>query len=388
MISSLLDNDFYTFTVGETFLQRFPNVEGEWTFKCRNSTRFPDGFGFDLRREVEKLEGIKLADDELEYLKEFGVFTPGYLNFLKGFRFDSKNVSSCHLDNGEIALKVKAPLTEGMMYEVPLLATINELYFRETCPLHDLGEGRRRLEKNITLIQEASADRIRIPHIVDYGTRRRFSSDWQREVVSELVAKVPENILGTSNMLLSKQLGISALGTQSHQYYQAFQAMVPLQDSLCAALDTWLQVHEGRFAIALTDIIGSKTFYKVATAAHMRAFEGFRGDSGDNQWWLDTTKAAIESHGLRSQDKSVYLSNGLEVPAALGLWEKNVINWKDLVMCIGTKLTNDVGLRALNIVMKLTKCDGQPVAKLSDDASKGMCDSPAFITHLRNTYSI
>ncbi|MCB2043249.1 MAG: nicotinate phosphoribosyltransferase, partial [Rhodoferax sp.] len=43
-----------------------------------------------------------------------------------------------------------------------------------------------------------------------------------------------------------------------------------------------------------------------------------------------------------------------------------------LAFGIGTNLTNDLGYEPLQIVIKMVRCNGQPVAKLSDTPSKNM----------------
>ena len=42
----------------------------------------------------------------------------------------------------------------------------------------------------------------------------------------------------------------------------------------------------------------------------------------------------------------------------------------------------------LNIVMKLTECNGQPVAKLSDSPGKTLCDDETFLAYLRQVFQI
>jgi nicotinate phosphoribosyltransferase len=55
---------------------------------------------------------------------------------------------------------------------------------------------------------------------------------------------------------------------------------------------------------------------------------------------------------------------------------------------IGTHLSNDVGLTPLNVVMKLVRCNGQPVAKLSDSPGKTLCDDQTFLAYLRQVFEI
>jgi nicotinate phosphoribosyltransferase len=59
-----------------------------------------------------------------------------------------------------------------------------------------------------------------------------------------------------------------------------------------------------------------------------------------------------------------------------------------LAFGVGTNLTNDVGPAPLNIVIKMTRCNGQPVAKLSDSPGKNMCEDEAYVAYLRRVFDI
>ena len=49
---------------------------------------------------------------------------------------------------------------------------------------------------------------------------------------------------------------------------------------------------------------------------------------------------------------------------------------------IGTKLTNDVGIEPLQIVLKMTKCNGKDVLKISNDMGKIMCKNQKLIEYV------
>lgn len=53
---------------------------------------------------------------------------------------------------------------------------------------------------------------------------------------------------------------------------------------------------------------------------------------------------------------------------------------------IGTNLTNDTGVPALNIVMKLTSCNGQAVAKIADTPGKILNVDQAFLNYLSQVF--
>ena len=55
---------------------------------------------------------------------------------------------------------------------------------------------------------------------------------------------------------------------------------------------------------------------------------------------------------------------------------------------VGTHLTNDLGPTPLNIVIKMVRCNGQPVAKLSDSPGKSMCDDLGYLAYLRQVFGL
>ena len=54
----------------------------------------------------------------------------------------------------------------------------------------------------------------------------------------------------------------------------------------------------------------------------------------------------------------------------------------------GTKRTSDLGYRPLAIVIKMGGCNGQPVAKLSDDPGKNMVTDHDYLQYLRKVFDI
>ena len=51
---------------------------------------------------------------------------------------------------------------------------------------------------------------------------------------------------------------------------------------------------------------------------------------------------------------------------------------------IGTFVTNDTCVAPLNIVIKLQYVNGRPVAKLSDEEGKSMCQDEEYLAYLRS----
>ena len=55
---------------------------------------------------------------------------------------------------------------------------------------------------------------------------------------------------------------------------------------------------------------------------------------------------------------------------------------------IGTNLTNDLGYEPINIVIKMTECNGQPVAKVSDAPGKTISKDAGYLRYLRQVFGL
>jgi len=206
--------------------------------------------------------------------------------------------------------------------------------------------------------------------------------------VTTLQREVPQYFKGTSNVLLARDLGLVPIGTMAHEYLQSYQALgVRLRDFQKAALESWVQEYRGDLGVALTDVVGMDAFLADFDLYFAKLFDGLRHDSGDPVVWGEKALAHYAKLRVDARTKRLVFSDGLTVPEALRLY-RHFADRTQLGFGIGTNLTNDVGLTPLNIVMKLTHCNGQPVAKLSDTAGKTMCTDETFLSYLRQVFSI
>src|SRR5438128_2160697 len=98
-----------------------------------------------------------------------------------------------------------------ILYEIPVLSVVSEVYFRRTQPRPNLDEGRRRLKAKIDLVRTVEPE-LEFK-ISDFGTRRRFSLAWQEEVLQTLKREVPEYFAGTSNVWFATRNNLTPLGT-------------------------------------------------------------------------------------------------------------------------------------------------------------------------------
>ena len=386
IISSLLDTDLYKFTMMQVVLHQFPGAQVEYRFKCRNPGAQLAPYVAQIREEIAGLCQLRFTEDELAYLRGLRFIKSDFVDFLALFQMNAKYVLVEAADDGGLNLTVKGPWLHTILFEIPLLAIVNEVYFRNTQPQPDFEEGRRRLAAKIGLV--AGDVGLAEMRIADYGTRRRFSKHWQDEVVKTLKQGLGANFAGTSNVELAMRHGLIPLGTMAHEYLQAAQALGPrLRDSQQYAFDMWAREYRGDLGIALSDVYGMSAFLRDFDMYFCKLFDGARHDSGDPFEWGERLIEHYRKNRVDPRTKTLVFSDGLNVPLAIRLYER--FRGRALTAFgIGTNLTNDLGYTPLNIVIKMVRCNGQPVAKLSDSPDKNMCDDEHYLAYLRQVFEI
>jgi nicotinate phosphoribosyltransferase len=393
VINSLLETDLYKFTMQQPMLHSMPTNQAEYRFVCRNTPEFPlSELAAEVNEQLDALCTLRFTEDELAYLAALRYIRSDYVDFLRLFQFQRRFIS-VSTDGDTLRIIAKGPQVHVMGFEIYVLAIVNELYFRHLAQERGgkeafLQEGRRRLQSKINQLREyAPTTTLRHPfEFFDFGVRRRFSGEWQTEMVQTLAKEVPQYFKGTSNVLLAKNFNLVPIGTMAHEYLQTFQATgVQLKSFQKAALETWVQEYRGDLGTALTDVVGMDAFLADFDLYFAKLFDGLRHDSGDPVNWGEKALAHYSKLRIDANTKRLVFSDGLDVPTALKL-HQHFANRVQTGFGIGTNLSNDTGLRPLNIVMKLVTCNGQPTAKLSDTPGKTLCEDATFLAYLRQIF--
>jgi nicotinate phosphoribosyltransferase len=387
IIQSLLDTDLYKFTMMQVVLHHFPGAQVEYKFKCRTEGVDFRPYMDEIRDEVGALSSLRFRDDELRYLRNLRFMKSDFVDFLGLFHFNDKYVRIGHGEKpGEMDITIRGPWLHTIMYEIPVLAIVSEVYFRRTQPRPDFAEGRRRLAAKI------EAARVVEPEldfrISDYGTRRRFSRDWQEEVLQTFKREIPQSFAGTSNVWFAMRNAMTPLGTMAHEYMQACQALGPrLRDSQTFAFDKWAQEYRGDLGIALSDTYGMEAFLRDFDMYFCKLFDGARHDSGDPFVWGERMIAHYRKNRVDPRTKTLIFSDQLTVPIAIEIARR--FHGRALTAFgIGTNLTNDLGYEPINIVIKMTECNGQPVAKVSDAPGKTVSKDAGYLRYLRQVFGL
>lgn len=380
IIVSLLDTDFYKFNMNQVIFHKLTHANGEYYFKCRNSdVIFSDEMVEEINAQIDHLCTLSFKKKELDYLRSIRFIKNDYVEFLRLWH-PIRDYVDCHKnEDGELVCIIKGPCFSAMQFEIYLLEIINEVYFRMKYNYDELVESaKERLEEKIEKMNNGTYTFS----FAEFGCRRRLSREWQDYVVSQFVTRT-KNCKGTSNVYLAMKYGVTPIGTFAHEFVQMYQGFpsIPLAYTNHHALKDWLDEYQGDNGIALTDTLTTDLFLLDFDLLHASSYKGVRHDSGDPFEWGEKIIAHYQKLGIDPKTKSLLFSDSLDFDKAQRLYEY----FKDRIKVtfgIGTFVSNDTKERPLNIVIKLQRINGRPVAKLSDVKGKTMCIDENYLDYL------
>jgi nicotinate phosphoribosyltransferase len=387
IIQSLLDTDLYKFSMMQVVLHQFPGAQVEYRFRCRSRGVDLAPHVEEIRDEVRHLCSLRFTRDELAYLRGLRFLKSDYVDLLRLFQLDESFIEITHAPEtpGGLDITIRGPWLHTILFEVPVLAIVSEVWFRHEHADLGTADGVRRLDEKIALVQAHPDPEFRIS---DFGTRRRFSHAWQRQVLETLQRDIGQRLTGTSNVFFARELGMLPLGTMAHEYLQACQAVGPrLRDSQRFAFDKWAEEYRGDLGIALTDVCGMDAFLRDFDLFFCKLFDGVRHDSGDPFEWGEKMLDHYRKMRVDPRAKTFVFSDSLNVPLCIELYARFHDRCKP-AFGLGTNLTNDLGVDPLQIVIKMTRCNGQPVAKISDTPEKAMDYDPSYVAYLREVFGV
>ena len=379
-VVSLLDTDLYKFNMNQVMFHKHTNLNGKYIFKCRNKgVEFTTEMCDEINAQIDHLCTLTFADEELEYLASLRFIKSDYIEFLRLWR-PLRRYVNCWLDGTELHIEVDGPIFSVMQFEIYLLEIINEVYFRMKYDyLNLITSAREKLYHKILGFREEMYDF----KFAEFGCRRRLSREWQDYVVGELLQT--GFCVGTSNVYLAMKYGCKPIGTYAHEYVQMYQGIpgVTLAYTNKMAMDEWFEEYQGDNGTALTDTLGTDLFLMDFNRLQANCYTGVRHDSGDPIEWGETIIAHYEKLGIDPKTKTLLFSDSLNFDKAQTIYNhfRGRIN---VSFGIGTFLSNDTNVDPLNIVIKLQFVNGHPVAKLSDDWGKAMCQDTAYLEYLKS----
>jgi len=393
IIRSLLDTDQYIFTMVQAVLREYPNAHAEFIFKDRSGKlKFDDAQMQRLVEEINHFCSLRFAKDEYRWCGRIRYFQPFFLEYLRLFQPNRSHIAITQDSEGTPAIVALGPLSSVAWFEVPILRIISHIANNGDSELPWI-EGRQRFMRKVDYIRQHIHHDDFTFKFADFGTRRAYSPKWHEEIIQMCMQYISQHFAGTSNMLYAMKYGLTPIGTMSHWWLQAFQSFVRLIDSQSEAFHSWSRVYQGDLGIALSDVVGFEAFLRDFNKYLAKLFDGARHDSGDPYQWGEKLIQHYQTLGIEPTTKRAVFSDGLTIQLAIDLYKTFRSNIQT-GFGIGTNLTNDVGVEAPRIVMKMTRCTPdprkpmQPVAKISDSPGKGMCDDKSYLLYLAQVFQL
>nr|WP_318661199.1 nicotinate phosphoribosyltransferase [uncultured Treponema sp.] len=397
VIESLLETDLYKFSMGQAIYHQFPSYKTRWTFKCRNeNVKFTSEMLEEIKEQIKHYCTIRFKEEELDYLSKIEWLHEDYIDHLRLWkpRYEDFEISSDSPSG--LFLEASGTWLNTSMYEIPILAIINEVFFRITYNYDDLFvQYKRKLEQKKNWLIDGTYN---LGSFSEFGLRRRLSAEAQDLAVKTLCdanGKYKDSFcVGTSNVFLAKKYNVKPVGTMAHEYIMCVGQGNPMYNPAYSnklAMESWTKEYGVLNGTYLTDTIGDKTTHMDMGYTFSICFSGVRHDSGDPYEWGEEWIKHYESYYNKYKDervnpknKTLLFSDSLDFKRASKLYE----HFKDRIKVafgIGTYIANDTDVEPLNIVMKVSECNGRSVAKLSNAMGKTMCKDDEYVEYLKKT---
>lgn len=348
----------------------FPNLKVKYRFIDRNKVKFPKGFAKTLTKHIREMENLKLSVQEKKFiLSQCEFLTPAYIDFLSGYQFDSSEVKVSQDSKGHLYVDIEGYWYRTVLWEVPLMALISELYFKETGQEVDLysSEMRQRNVDKVELFKNHNA------YFADMGSRRRYSLENHVNVISTFKDHANHTFVGTSNVYIAYLFNLKPIGTLAHEFVMVHAAIYGYKMANKMSMDSWIKIYNGDLGIMLPDTFTAEVFFKTFDKKYAKLFDGVRHDSGCPFEFTDKVIAHYKKLGIIPTEKAIVFSDGLNPKLACELKEYCVGKIKSS-FGLGTNFTNDVGVKPLNMVIKISHVwvNGEWVdaVKLSDNPIK------------------
>jgi len=398
-VASLLDTDFYKLLMLQLIWRRYAGTPVTFSLVNRTrSVRIAEELDLgELREELDHVRSLSFTADEVAWLgrAEFygrrDLFAPDFLAWLPSLRLPPYEVAE---QDGQLELTFHGLWAETTLWEIPALTVVSALRARRAT--RELGPaGCDHLYRCAVGRLEAKAERLRaLPglSLTDFGTRRRHGLAWQRACVEVMRGRLGGAFQGTSNVLLARELGLPAVGTNGHELPMVLAALAPDDAALMRApyqvLEDWADLYPPALWIVLPDTFGSAAFFRDAPE-WVADWRGVRPDSAPPaeagealiDWW--------RGRGCDPEGKVLIFSDALDLELIEALHAR-FHGRVGLSFGWGTKLTNDLegcaeapGLQPISLVCKVVEAGGRPAVKLSDNPEKATGDAAEVARYRR-----
>ena len=401
IIHHLSQTDAYKLSMAYVIYHLYRKYKTGWSFKFRNmkdhlAVMTPakmQEWVEEIQKEINHLATLRWTEDEILFIsKKMPWLTLDgglFLDWLRNFQVKAEDIL-VFIENGELRIETdeKASWLQSTFYEIYLLVIVNETGFRLFYNYDELLESHKR--NTDKKFEKLLSGEYVLGAVSEFGLRRELSEEAQEYVIKKFMAHRDElntkgtNYVGTSNVYMSMKYGTTPIGTMAHEFIMGVGQGDPSKNPAYSnrfAMESWTQIYGVLNGIFLTDTITDKMCRMDMDFKFASSFKGVRNDSGDPIEWGENWIKHYEKLGIDPKTKTLLFSNSLDFKMADEIY-RHFAGRVNVAFGIGTYLSNDTFVNPFNIVMKMTTCNGHPVAKISDDAGKGMCKSEEFVNFL------
>ena len=401
IIHHLSQTDAYKLSMAYVIYHLYRKYKTGWSFKFRNmkdhlAVMTPakmQEWVEKIQKEINHLATLRWTEDEILFIsKKMPWLTLDgglFLDWLRNFQVRAEDIL-VFIENGELRIETdeKTSWLQSTFYEIYLLVIVNETGFRLFYNYDELLESHKR--NTDKKFEKLLSGEYVLGAVSEFGLRRELSEEAQEYVIKKFMAHRDElnakgtNYVGTSNVYMSMKYGTTPIGTMAHEFIMGVGQGDPSKNPAYSnrfAMESWTQIYGVLNGIFLTDTITDKMCRMDMDFKFASSFKGVRNDSGDPIEWGENWIKHYEKLGIDPKTKTLLFSNSLDFKRADEIY-RHFAGRVNVAFGIGTYLSNDTFVNPFNIVMKMTTCNGHPVAKISDDAGKGMCKSEEFVNFL------
>lgn len=340
MMQGYFKNKMNETVVFDAFYRRNPN-DGGFAIACG------------LEQVIDYIKNLKFSYDDIDYLRNLGIFGEDFLDYLSSFHFTGDIYA---IPEGTVVfpmeplVKVVAPIMEAQLVETAILNIVNHQSLIAT--------------KAARVAYAAKGDGI-----MEFGLRRAQGPD---AGIYGARAAMIGGCIGTSNVLTGQMFDVPVKGTHAHSWimsfkdeYTAFKTYADLYPSACILLvDTYDTLRSG-----VPNAI--KVFKEMREAGIPLTFYGIRLDSGDLAYLSKKARKMLDEAGFTdavisaSSDLDEYLIDSLKTQGA------KITSWG-----VGTNLITSKDCPSFGGVYKLAAILNEetgefiPKIKLSENTVK------------------
>ena len=222
IITSLLNQDMYKYSMTQAIYHQFPTYKTTWTFKCRNKgVKFTKEMVKEIKEQIKAYCELRYTEDELEYLDNIKRIKGSYVDFLRLWRPRYEDFRISRRARCGLAIETRGTWLNTSMYEIPTLAIVNEVYFRMAYDYDKLfASFKARLDEKFDKVKN---NVYYLGAFSEFGLRRRLSAEAQELAVEKFshlndTKHSASKFVGTSNVYLAKKYGVTPVGTMAHEW--------------------------------------------------------------------------------------------------------------------------------------------------------------------------